>query len=156
MKEFKIVSLNVSTKKGVKKSPVPQITVEEGFGIAGDAHGGDWHRQISLLALEDIKVMQNQGFPVKPGDFAENITTENIDLTILPLGTKLFFSFSEKEVTDTNADVILEVTQIGKECHSKCAIYYEAGDCVMPKRGIFAKVVKGGLISNESSGYYSL
>jgi MOSC domain-containing protein YiiM len=111
------------------------------FGIKGDAHASQkWHRQISLLALESIKRMQDKGFDVKPGDFAENITTEGIDLVGLPIGTQMKIG-----------NVELEVSQIGKECHTKCSIYYLAGDCVMPKEGIFVKVLKGGTIKTGDS-----
>ena len=106
----------------------------EDFGLRGDAHGGPWHRQISLLALESIEKMQAKGLDVHPGDFAENLTTQGIDLVSLPVGTRLRIG----------KDVIGEVTQIGKECHNRCAIYYQAGDCVMPREGIFIKVLRGG------------
>ncbi len=133
----KVVSINVSNKKGVRKTPVKEASIMEDKGIAGDAHASSaWHRQVSLLALESIKKMQACGLDVKPGDFAENITTEGIDLLKLPLGTRVRIG----------GDVIGEVSQIGKECHSRCAIYYQAGDCVMPKEGIFIRVLKGGII----------
>jgi MOSC domain-containing protein YiiM len=109
------------------------------FGIEGDAHASsEWHRQVSLLARESIKKMQDKGLDVKAGDFAENITTEGIDLVSLPIGTRL----------QIGQDIIGEVSQIGKECHTRCAIYYQAGDCVMPKEGIFIKVIKGGTVRN--------
>jgi len=104
------------------------------FGLKGDAHAGPWHRQVSLLANESIEKMRAMGLNVGYGDFAENITTEGIDLVHLPIGTKIRIGNS----------VILHVTQIGKECHERCAIYYQAGDCVMPKEGIFAEVVSQG------------
>lgn len=107
------------------------------FGLEGDAHGGPWHRQVSLLALESIEKMRKMGLDVNPGDFAENITTEGIDLVSLPIGTKM----------SIGKESIGEVTQIGKECHTRCAIYYQAGDCVMPKEGIFIKVLTGGPIN---------
>jgi MOSC domain-containing protein YiiM len=111
----------------------------------GDAHAGNWHRQISLLANEDIESMRGNGIDLDFGDFAENITTEGITLHELPIGTRL------------NIDsTILEITQIGKECHHGCAIYTAVGDCVMPRRGIFAKVIEQGEISNESSCYYNI
>ncbi|OGW25469.1 MAG: molybdenum cofactor sulfurase [Nitrospirae bacterium GWC2_42_7] len=132
-----VISVNISDKKGVRKKPVEEIILLTDFGIEGDAHASsEWHRQVSLLAMESISKMQYKGFDVVPGDFAENITTEGIDLLKLPVGTKLTIG----------KDVEVEVTQIGKECHTKCAIYYQAGDCVMPKEGIFAKVNKGGII----------
>jgi MOSC domain-containing protein YiiM len=133
----KIVSLNISDKKGVRKKPVDEVTIKTGYGIEGDAHASsEWHRQVSLLALESIKKMQDLGLDVKPGDFAENITTEGLDLLSLPVGTHLVIG---KEIE-------AEVSQIGKECHTRCAIYYQAGDCVMPKEGIFVRILKGGTV----------
>lgn len=131
----KIIAVNVSLNKGERKTPVPEVTLRENHGIEGDAHAGDWHRQVSLLAQESIAKMVALGLDVKEGDFAENITTEGVDLVHLPIGTRM-------ELGET----LLEVTQIGKECHNRCAIYYQAGDCVMPKEGIFAKVLKGGVV----------
>ena len=132
----KVVSINISDKKGMRKKPVKEAEIITDHGIKGDAHAlSTWHRQISLLALESIKKMQDLGLKVKPGDFAENITTEGIDLVTLPIGTQMKIG-----------DVEAEVSQIGKECHTRCAIYYLAGDCVMPKEGIFIKVIKGGKI----------
>jgi len=133
----KIVSLNTSEKKGVRKKPVKQVSLKTEFGIEGDAHASStWHRQVSLLALESIKKMQDKGLDVKPGDFAENITTEGIDLLSLPVGTQLTIGENIK----------VEVSQIGKECHTRCSIYYQAGDCVMPKEGIFVRVLRGGVV----------
>lgn len=129
----KVVAVCISEQKGERKKPVHEVAVQENFGIVGDAHAGDWHRQISLLAMESIKKMQAKGLDVTTGDFAENITTEGIDLPSLPLGTKLAIG-----------DTLTEVTQIGKECHTRCAIYHQAGDCVMPREGIFVKVLRGG------------
>ncbi|MEM4256693.1 MAG: MOSC domain-containing protein [Thermoplasmata archaeon] len=132
----KVISVNISTKKSVRKKPVGEVEIIENFGIKNDAHASEkWHRQVSLLAIESIKKMQDKGFNVNPGDFAENITTEGLDLVSLPIGTKMKIGETE-----------LEVSQIGKECHTKCSIYYQAGDCVMPKEGIFAKVIVGGKI----------
>ncbi len=132
----KVVSVNISSKKGVRKKPVDEITIKSGYGIEGDAHASSkWHRQISLLAIESIQKMQKMGLDVKPGDFAENITTVGINLMEFPIGTKMLVGDAE-----------LEVSQIGKECHTRCNIYYQAGDCVMPKEGIFVKVLKGGKI----------
>lgn len=134
----KILSINTSDKKGVRKKGVADSTIKEDYGIEGDAHASsEWHRQISLLAMESITKMQDLGLDVGPGDFAENITTEGLDLVSLPIGTRM-------SVDDS---VELEVSQIGKVCHDRCAIYYQAGDCVMPKEGIFVKVIKGGKIS---------
>lgn len=133
----KIVSLNISDKKGVRKKPVERVMLKENYGIKEDAHASEkWHRQISLLAVESIEKMRSKGLNVGPGDFAENITTQGIDLLSLPIGTKITIG-NEAEV---------EVSQIGKVCHTRCAIYTQAGDCVMPKEGIFAKVLKGGKI----------
>ncbi|MDI6800947.1 MAG: MOSC domain-containing protein [Thermodesulfovibrionales bacterium] len=133
----KVVSINISEKKGMRKKPVEEVNIIENTGIEGDAHASDkWHRQVSLLALESVKKMQDMGLNVKPGDFAENITTEGLDLPALPVGTRM----------KIGRDVIGEVSQIGKECHTRCAIYHQAGDCVMPKEGIFIKVLKGGKI----------
>jgi MOSC domain-containing protein YiiM len=132
----KVVSVNISSRKGMRKKPVKEAEIITDYGIKDDAHAsGTWHRQISLLALESIKKMQDLGLKVNPGDFAENITTEGIDLIKLPVGTRIKIG-----------DVEAEVSQIGKECHTRCAIYYQAGDCVMPKEGIFVKVLKGGKI----------
>jgi MOSC domain-containing protein YiiM len=136
----RVVAVCVSEQKGERKKPVQEVLVRENHGIIGDAHAGDWHRQISLLALESIKKMQAKGLDVTTGDFAENITTEGIDLPSLPIGTRLSI-----------ADTLLEVTQIGKECHTRCAIYHQAGDCVMPREGIFVKVLRGGVIRPDDA-----
>jgi MOSC domain-containing protein YiiM len=134
----KIVSINISDTKGVRKKPVDSVALKENYGIENDAHASEkWHRQVSLLALESIVKMQEMGLKVGPGDFAENITTEGIDLPALPVGTKMTIG----------SDIELEVSQIGKVCHNRCAIYHQAGDCVMPKEGIFVKVLKGGTIT---------
>ncbi len=129
-----VVSVNISERKTVRKKPVETCNLLEEHGFETDAHAGDWHRQVSLLALESIKKMRQMGLDVGPGDFAENITTENIELVTLPIGTRMTIG----------DDILLEVTQIGKVCHTKCAIYYQAGDCIMPKEGIFARVLQGG------------
>lgn len=133
----KVVSINISDRKGVRKRSVKEAEVITDFGIRGDAHASkEWHRQVSLLSLESIEKMQARGLKVKPGDFAENVTTRGIDLLKLPVGTKMVIG----------SDIEFEVSQIGKECHTRCEIYYQAGDCVMPKEGIFVKVIKGGKI----------
>ena len=132
----KVVSVNISESTGEKKHPVVCITLVENFGIEGDAHAsarGD--RQVSLLATESIEKMRQKGLDVHPGDFAENITTEGISLVELEPGTRL-----------QCGQCVLEVTLIGKECHERCAIYYQAGDCVMPREGVFAKVICGGAV----------
>jgi len=130
-----VVAVCISEKKGERKTPVASVDLREEHGIVGDAHAGDWHRQVSLLAHESIEKMQRMGLAVESGDFAENITTSGIELFSLPVGTRL-----------TIGETLLEVTQIGKECHTRCAIFYQAGDCVMPKEGIFARVLKGGAV----------
>ena len=130
-----VVAVCISENKGERKTPVQAVELRENHGIVGDAHAGDWHRQVSLLASESIDKMRKLGLDVDSGDFAENITTSGIELVSLPIGTRLRVGETE-----------LEVTQIGKECHTRCAIYYQAGDCVMPKEGIFARVITGGMI----------
>jgi len=130
-----VVATCISEKKGERKTPVTEVTLLENHGIEGDAHAGDWHRQVSLLAAESIDKMRKLGLDVDSGDFAENITTSGIDLVSLPIGARL-------QVGKT----LLEITQIGKECHTRCAIYHQAGDCVMPKEGVFAKVITGGVV----------
>ena len=143
MKTFRVLSVNVSEKTGEPKRPVASVTLREGHGIEGDVHAGAWHRQVSLLANEDVDYMRSRGAQVGYGDFAENITTEGIELPTLPVGTRLRIGEAE-----------LEVTQIGKKCHSGCAIMQQIGECIMPRRGIFARVIKGGIVTNESTGAY--
>ena len=133
---MKIVSIAVSKKKGTPKKPVDEAFITKDHGLEGDAHAGKWHRQVSFLASESIDQARRQGLEVTFGDFAENIATTGIDWKTLPLGTRV-------QLGDT---VLVEITQIGKECHNKCAIYYMAGDCIMPREGIFARVLKGGKI----------
>jgi len=140
-KNPKIIAVSISEKKGEKKKNMNKIELKEDFGIIGDAHAGTKDRQVSLLAGESIDKMKEKGLDVKSGDFAENITTEGIDLPHLPIGTTL--AVGEK--------VILEVTQIGKECHTACAIRRQVGDCIMPAEGIFARVVRGGPIKAGDS-----
>jgi MOSC domain-containing protein YiiM len=130
-----IIAVCLSTNKGERKTPVAAVELREEHGIIGDAHAGTWHRQVSLLAKESIDKMRALGLDVTTGDFAENLTTEGVDLLALPIGTRLSVGAAE-----------LEVTQIGKECHTRCAIYHQAGDCVMPKEGIFARVLRGGTV----------
>lgn len=133
----KIIAVCTSDTKQVKKINVRYAELKENYGIIGDAHSSsNTHRQISLLALESINKMRALGLNVNPGDFAENLTTEGIDLIALPIGTKII----------VGDEIILEVTQIGKECHTHCAIYEQAGDCIMPKEGIFAKVVQNEVV----------
>jgi len=126
----RVVSVNLSERKTVRKTRGTHGTLVLDRGFEGDAHAGDWHRQVSLLAKESIEEMQAKGLDVDAGDFAENITTEGVELMTLPVGS----------VIHIGDEVVLEVSQIGKTCHNKCAIFYQAGDCVMPREGIFAVV----------------
>jgi MOSC domain-containing protein YiiM len=130
----KVLAVNVSEEKGTRKTNIQSCALLKNFGLKGDAHGGPWHRQVSLLANESIEKMRAMGLDVSYGDFAENITTEGLDLVHLPIGTEIHIGNS----------ALLRLTQIGKECHERCAIYYQAGDCVMPREGIFAEVLKEG------------
>jgi len=130
----KVLAVNISEKKGTKKTNIKSCLLLKDFGLKDDAHGGPWHRQVSLLANESIEKMRAKGLKVGYGDFAENITTQGVDLVHLPIGTEI-------RIGDA---VRVRVTQIGKECHERCAIYYQAGDCVMPREGIFAEVVNEG------------
>jgi MOSC domain-containing protein YiiM len=133
----KIIAVCTSEKRGMRKTPVPEGILKKNFGLEGDAHADSrTHRQVSLLAMESIAKMQAQGVDVSPGDFAENITTTGIDVCGLPVGTRLHIG----------ADALVEVTQIGKECHDHCAIFEQAGTCVMPTEGIFVKILHGGTI----------
>lgn len=132
----KIISVNVSKDKGEKKHNIEKCLLIKDKGLKDDAHAGFMHRQVSLLAKESIDKIKNMGLNVVPGEFAENITTEGIELPTLPIGTKLLIG----------EGIILRVTQIGKECHTRCAIFQQVGDCVMPKEGIFAEVLTEGEI----------
>lgn len=132
----RVISVNISDKKGIPKDPIEEGIFIENFGLKDDSHGGDWHRQVSLLDQESIDKIAKLGIEgLTPGRFAENITTEGIRLYELPVGTKL-------QIGET----IQEVTQIGKECHTRCQIYHKVGACVMPQEGIFTKVLKGGVV----------
>lgn len=133
---MKIRSIAVSKRKGTRKEQVEQALVVKEHGIKGDAHAGAWHRQVSFLAVESIEKAKSAGLSVGFGDFAENIATEGIDWPSIPVGARFRLGDS----------VLVEITQIGKECHKKCAIYYQAGDCIMPREGIFARVIEGGTI----------
>ncbi|MDA8139362.1 MAG: MOSC domain-containing protein [Desulfobacteraceae bacterium] len=133
---MKVVSLALSKKKGTRKTQVNEVAVIENHGIEGDAHAGPWHRQVSFLAAESIERAKQSGLKVGFGDFAENIATVGIDWPQVPVGTRLRIG----------SEVEMEITQIGKECPHRCAIYYQAGDCIMPREGIFAKVLKGGKV----------
>jgi MOSC domain-containing protein YiiM len=134
MQRGKVLAVNISENKGTKKTNIQSCALLRDFGLRGDAHAGPWHRQVSLLANESIEKMRVRGLNVGYGDFAENITTEGVDLVHLPIGTEIRIGNS----------VLLRVSQIGKVCHDRCAIYYQAGDCVMPKEGIFAEVINEG------------
>jgi len=129
----RVLSVNVADAKGVRKTPCDEIVLIVAHGVEGDGHAGPWHRQVSLLAQESIDTMRAKGLEVGPGDFAENVTTEGVEVATLPFGTRLRLG-----------EARVEVTQIGKVCHDRCAIYYLAGDCVMPREGIFARVLEGG------------
>ena len=127
-----IVAVSVSLKKGVKKTNIRSGEFIENYGLENDVHAGDWHRQVSLLATESIGRIREKGLDVKPGDFAENVTTEGIRLWDFPVGTRM----------KLGSEALVEVTQIGKECHNRCAIFHQVGDCIMPREGIFARVIK--------------
>ncbi len=127
----------MSEKKGIQKRNIGAGRLIEHHGLEGDAHAGKWHRQISLLARESANIMREKGLTINDGDFGENIVTEGMDLKTLPIGTTL----------KTGAGIVVRVTQIGKLCHDRCAIYYKAGDCIMPREGIFAEIVTGGTIT---------
>ncbi len=132
---MEVVAVCISEKKGERKHPVPGITLQCGHGIVGDAHAGNWHRQVSLLADESVETMRALGMKLAPGDFAENILTRGIELKTLPIGTRL-------RVGGT----VLEITQIGKQCHNDCAIKKTTGRCVMPTEGVFAVVLEAGAV----------
>jgi MOSC domain-containing protein YiiM len=132
----KIVSLAISKKKGTRKTTVEKVKVIKDHGILGDAHAGPWERQVSFLAAEQIQEARARGLQVDFGDFAENVATEGVNWKALPLGTRVRLG----------QEVVVEITKIGKECHKKCAIYYQAGDCIMPREGVFAKVIDGGTL----------
>ena len=130
-----VIAVCTSQKKGTRKEPVAEVLIKEDYGVVGDAHADcTTHRQVSLLAIESIDTMRRLGFDLKPGDFAENITTEGVNLVALPLGTKI----------SLGNEVILEMTQIGKECHAGCDIRRLVGDCIMPREGVFGRVIRGG------------
>jgi MOSC domain-containing protein YiiM len=144
-KTFEIISLNISKEKGTVKTPVPKLVLVEDTGIEGDAHAGPGARQVSLLADEDIDTMRPSIGGLSPGDFAENITTRGVDLASLPVGTRLEIG-----------EAVIEISQIGKDCHGGCEIRKKTGDCVMPKRGVFAVVIRGGEITSEDTGTYDI
>lgn len=132
----RIVAVCTSETKGVRKDNVQRAYLQEGSGLVGDAHAGPWHRQVSLLAIESIARMRQKGLDVHPGDFAENLTTEGLELHSLPVGTRV----------KIGEEVLGEVTQIGKKCHVGCAVFKQVGDCIMPREGIFIKVLKSGQV----------
>jgi MOSC domain-containing protein YiiM len=131
---MKIESISVSKKKGTRKVQVASANLVVDHGVEGDAHAGPWHRQVSFLSSENIEKTRSQGLDVTFGDFAENIATSGIDWKDIPIGTRV----------KLGKIAVVEITQIGKECHKKCAIYYQAGDCIMPKEGVFGRVLEGG------------
>jgi len=143
--KFRVEAVNIAAAKGMPKHEVPEIVLRENFGIVGDAHAGDWHRQVSLLAGEAVDVMKAKGLDLAAGAFGENIVTRGVDWSRARVGDRV-----------TIGEVELEITQIGKECHSRCAIYYAAGDCIMPTQGVFARVLKGGTIHAQSSGHHRI
>ena len=132
----KIKAISISKDRGTRKYNIPSAELITGFGIEGDAHAGNWQRQVSLLADESIVKMRAKGANVTEGDFAENITTEGINLQSLTIGNKLKLGPAAE----------VEITQLGKECHNRCAIFQRVGDCIMPREGVFAKVTKPGQI----------
>lgn len=138
----KVIAVCTSEKKGTRKKDIEKGVLKEQYGMIGDAHADSgWHRQVSLLAAESIEKMRKMGLDVGPGDFAENITCEGIELPSLPIGTRLYIG----------DDVLLEISQIGKECHTGCAIFKQTGKCIMPKEGVFARVIRGGVVKTGDS-----
>jgi MOSC domain-containing protein YiiM len=136
LEKAKVLSVNISEKRGEKKHNIGEAYLKANFGINIDAHAGEWHRQVSLLSLSSFEKMRNLGADVYYGDFAENITVEGVDVATLPIGTKM-------RVGET----LMELTQIGKECHNKgCAIKQQVGTCVMPIEGVFTRVLEGGWV----------
>jgi MOSC domain-containing protein YiiM len=133
---MKIVSIAISKKKGTPKVPIEEGVLVADHGIENDAHAGQWHRQVSFLASESIEKARQNGLNVTFGDFAENIATEGIEWQDVPVGT----------MVQLGESALVEITQVGKECHNRCAIYYKAGDCIMPREGVFARVLRGGSI----------
>jgi MOSC domain-containing protein YiiM len=131
----KLIAICTSEKKGTQKKPVESAVLREDHGIVGDAHAGNWHRQVSLLGLEKIEAFRTKGADVDFGAFGENLIIDGFDFRNLPVGTRFAIG-----------DALLEMTQIGKECHSHCAIFHMVGDCIMPREGVFAKVIRGGQI----------
>lgn len=133
----KIMAVCISEKRGTQKKNIEKVRLIENFGLEGDAHGGNWHRQVSLLSYEKVRAFEEKGISVEDGAFGENLLVEGFDFKTLPVGTRF-----------RCGDVLLEMTQIGKECHSHCEIYQAVGDCIMPREGVFARVLHGGEIQN--------
>ena len=131
----KVIAVCISPEKGTQKTAVAEGNFIEDYGIEGDAHAGKWHRQVSLLSYDKIEAFRQRGARVENGAFGENLVVEGIDFSALPVGTRL-----------ACGNVVLEITQIGKECHHGCAIFQQMGDCIMPREGVFAKVIRGGKI----------
>lgn len=135
--EGKVLAVNISEGKGTKKKNVGTCRLVKGWGMAGDGHAGNWHRQISLLSKKSIEKIREKGLPVYYGDFAENLSIEGVDLHLLPVGAKIAIG----------GHAVVRITQIGKECHERCNIFYQVGDCVMPREGVFAEVLVEGEVS---------
>ena len=131
----KIMAVCISEKRGTQKKNIEKVRLIENFGLEGDAHGGNWHRQLSLLSYEKVRAFEEKGISVEDGAFGENLLVEGFDFKTLPVGTRF-----------RCGDALLEMTQIGKECHSHCEIYQAVGDCIMPREGVFARVLHGGEI----------
>ena len=131
----KIMAVCISEKRGTQKKNIEKVRLIENFGLEGDAHGGNWHRQVSLLSYEKVRVFEEKGISVEDGAFGENLLVEGFDFKTLPVGIRF-----------RCGDALLEMTQIGKECHSHCEIYQAVGDCIMPREGVFARVLHGGMI----------
>ena len=131
----KIMAVCISEKRGTQKKNIDKVCLIENFGLEGDAHGGNWHRQVSLLSYEKVRAFEEKGISVEDGAFGENLLVEGFDFKTLPVGTRF-----------RCGEALLEMTQIGKECHSHCEIYQAVGDCIMPREGVFARVLHGGVI----------
>lgn len=131
----KIMAVCISEKRGTQKKNIDKVRLIENFGLEGDAHGGNWHRQVSLLSYEKVRAFEEKGISVEDGAFGENLLVEGFDFKTLPVGTRF-----------RCGEALLEMTQIGKECHSHCEIYQAVGDCIMPREGVFARVLHGGMI----------
>lgn len=131
----KIMAVCISEKRGTQKKNIDKVCLIENFGLEGDAHGGNWHRQVSLLSYEKVRAFEEKGISVEDGAFGENLLVEGFDFKTLPVGTRF-----------RCGEALLEMTQIGKECHSHCEIYQAVGDCIMPREGMFARVLHGGVI----------